>query len=77
MRKFLQRKNEIDELYNAPQNRRLKYSAIAVIAVAVLLLLSMLIWIDKIPVKAMLFMRGCAGLGALIFVILIGIYHIV
>ncbi len=73
MSKYLQEREAIDQLYNAPENRRLKYAAFAVIAVVIILLLSMTIWIDRIPAKAMLIMRGCAGLGAMIFVVLVGV----
>lgn len=73
MSKFLQEREEINRLYNAPQNRRIKYVALAVIAVAIVLLLTMIIWIDDIPPKVMLVMRGCAGLCAIVFVALIGV----
>lgn len=35
--------------------------------------ISMIIWMDDIPLKVMLFMRGCVGTGAIIFVVLVGI----
>ena len=33
----------------------------------------MTIWVDKIPSNFMLRMRGCAGLGATLFVVIVGI----
>ena len=33
----------------------------------------MTIWVDKIPSNYILIMRGCAGLGAIIFVVIVGI----
>lgn len=73
MNKRLQEREEINKLYNLPENRRLKYIALAVMAVVVVLLLSMTIWLENIPPKVMLIIRGCAGLGALVFVVLVGI----
>lgn len=70
---YLQDREDINRLYNAPENRRLKYAAMAVIGVVIILLLSMVVWFDDISPKAMLIMRGCAGLGAIIFVVLVGI----
>ena len=73
MNKRLQEREEINNLYNLPENRRLKYVALAVMAVVVVLLLSMTIWLENIPPKVLLIIRGCAGLGALVFVVLVGI----
>jgi hypothetical protein len=73
MNKRLQEREEINKLYNLPENRRLKYIALAVMAVVVVLLLSMTIWLENIQPKVMLIIRGCAGLGALVFVVLVGI----
>ena len=73
MNKRLQEREEINKLYNLPENRRLKYVALAVMAVVVVLLLSMTIWLENIPPKVMLIIRGYEGLGALVFVVLVGI----
>lgn len=71
--KRLQERMEKDRLYKTPENRRLKYAALAVIAIAIMLLLSMAIWIEEISTRTMLLMRGCAGLCAIIFGVLVGI----
>lgn len=73
MNKRLQEREEINKLYNLPENRRLKYVALVVMAVVVVLLLSMTIWLENIPPKVLLIIRGCVGLGALVFVVLVGI----
>lgn len=73
MNKYLQERDELKHLYDAPENRRLKYCAITIIAIVIILLLSMTIWIDKISNTARLIMRGCAGLGAILFVVIVGI----
>lgn len=62
--------DEIKKLYNTPANKRLKRWALAAIAVSILLMTVMLIWIDTIPHRTMLWMRGFAGLFALIFAII-------
>lgn len=64
------RKNEeFEKYYRLPANRHLKYIALGVISAVVMLQLAMIIWMKHIPLKMMLFMRGCVGAGALIFVI--------
>ena len=73
MDKYLREREELRGLYNAPENKRLKYCAITIIAIVIILLLSMTIWIDRISANAILIMRGCAGLGATLFVIVVGI----
>lgn len=61
---------EIKELYNSPANKRLRFWALASISVSFVLVLAMIIWIDKLEYKLLMFMRGCTGLFAIIFVIL-------
>lgn len=56
-----------------PENRRLIYCAITIIAIVIILLLSMTIWADKISFSALPIMRGCAGLGAALFVVIVGV----
>ncbi len=73
MDKYLREREELRCLYNAPKYRRMKYCAITIIVIVIILLLSMTIWIDKIPSNFMLIMRGCAGLGATLFVVIVGI----
>ena len=63
---------EIKKLYNTPVNRRLKYCALGAISVSIALMIIMIIWMDEISAKMKLFMRGCAGLCAIVFVILCG-----
>lgn len=61
-------RDEIKKLYDTPANRRLKYCALGAIAVSVLLMLFMIIRMDALSDKVLLLLRGCAGLGAIIFV---------
>ncbi|MCM1139654.1 MAG: hypothetical protein NC453_13880 [Muribaculum sp.] len=71
--KIAEERAELNSLYNAPANKRLKYSAFVAIAITIALLFSMIIWMDNLSPSAILVMRGCAGLGAIIFVALVGI----
>ena len=64
--------DELKKLYKTPANRRLKHWAIGAISMSIALMLIMIIWFDNIPYKCLLFMRGCAGLGGLAFLILCG-----
>lgn len=70
---MVEERAELNRLFNAPTNKRLKYSAFVVIAITIALLLSMIIWMEGLSPSAILVMRGCAGLGAIIFVLLVGI----
>ncbi len=68
-----ERNRRMQELYNAPANRCLKRVALLVIAVVIVLLLSMVFLLDHISPRMLLLMRGCSGLGALVFVVLVGV----
>lgn len=67
------REDELKKLYRTPANLRLKYWALASISVLIVLFLAMIIWVDDISYKWWMFMRGCAGLFAIIFVLLCAI----
>lgn len=43
MDKYLREREELRDLYNAPKYRRMKYCAITIIAIVIILLLSMAI----------------------------------
>jgi hypothetical protein len=73
MKRYWQNKQDINQLFNAPQFRKLKYAALTVIAIVIAVQLAMIIWLDHIPYKTMLFLRVCVGGGAIIFVILVAI----
>ena len=62
----------IKKLYRTPANRRLKYLALAAICASILLMLATIILMDGISAKGLLIMRGCAGLCALLFIVLYG-----
>ena len=65
---------EREKYYREKTNTRLKYVALIFIAISIILLLTMALeFVDYNNTTAILFMRGCAGLFALIFVVLVAI----
>lgn len=69
----MHRCEEIEQIYNTPANLRLKHIAIGVICVAIILMGTAAFLIDDISDTMLLVMRGCAGLCAVLFVIIVGI----
>lgn len=61
----------LKKLYNTPANLRLKYIALCVIGVAIAILISMIFLVDKVSWQLWYFLRGCAGVLAIIFVIIV------
>ena len=66
-------RDELKKLYNTPTNLRLKHIALCIIGVAIAILISTIFLIDKISWQLICFMRGCAGVLALVFVIIVAI----
>ena len=64
-------KEELKKLYNKPANLRLKHIALCVIGVAIAILVSMIFLVDKASWQLLAVMRGCAGVLAIIFVIIV------
>ena len=65
---------EREKYYREKSNLRLKYAALISIVISIILLLTMAFGVvDFNNMTAILFMRGCAGLFALVFVVLVGI----
>ena len=71
LEEILREREELKKLYGSSRYRRLKYSAIIAIAITIAMQIAMIIWMDDIPLKMMFFMRGCVGLGAIVFVVLV------
>ena len=67
------RQEELRKLYHTPANLRLKYIAIGAMFPVFVLMLIMIVWIDVLSVRTILFMRGCCGLFAIISVIVYAI----
>ncbi len=66
-------RDELKKLYNKPANRKLKYCAVVAISVTIALMLAMLICMEQLSYRNLLFMRGFAGLFAIVFVVLYGV----
>lgn len=64
-------KEEAEKISREPANRRLKYAAIGILSIGVVLEIVMLIWYDQISDTAILWMEGIIGLCAIIFVVLV------
>ena len=64
-------REELRRLYNTPANLRLKRVALCVIGAAIAILISMIFLMDKVSWQLWYFMRGCAGVLAIIFVIIV------
>lgn len=65
---------EKEKYYREKTNIRLKYAALISIGISIILLLIMTFGlVDLNNTTALLVMRGCAGLFALLFVVLVGI----
>ncbi len=64
-------REELKKLYNAPVNLRLKHIALCVIGMAIAILISMIFLVDKASWQLLAVMRGCAGVLAIIFVIIV------
>lgn len=67
------RQKELDKYYREKTNLRLKYAAVTSITIAIILMAIMAICLDSISARMLLVMRGCAGLFAIIFVVLVAI----
>ena len=66
-------REELRNLYNAPANLRLKRMALCVVGVAIAILISMIFLVDKVSWQLLYFMRGCAGVLAIVFVVIVAI----
>ena len=67
-------KEELNKIAQLPANRKLKYLALFFISIGIALLIIMIIWFDDFSREAFLAMRGCAGLFAILFAIIVAIY---
>lgn len=71
--KYMEEREDMNKLYHAPQYKKLKYIALATIAIVIVLLFATIIWMKDLSSSVIAIMRGCAGVGAIIFVVLVGI----
>ena len=67
-------KAEFDRIGQMPSNRIYKYLALAFTIAGIILMLIAIIGIDSFSLKAILILRGCAGVCAVFFIIFVAIY---
>lgn len=69
------RKHEkkLEKYYQEKSNMRLKYAALASISISIILMLIMIFCLDCLTKSQYLIIRGCTGLFAVIFAILLTI----
>lgn len=65
--------DELKKLYNTPANLRLKHIALCVIGVAIAIMTSLIFLADKVSWQVWYFMRGCAGVLAIVFAVIVTI----
>lgn len=68
------RRMELNKLYQSRRHRGLKYTAMGVFGVVVILFLTMIIVMDRLSVRMLLLLRGCAGALTIIGVALYAVY---
>lgn len=70
LERLMEDREAINKLYNAPANRKIKYTIFGLAGVAVLLSITMIIWMDVFSWKTFHILRGCVGIcGILIFIL--------
>lgn len=70
MKRYWQRREDINKLHNSPKYRKLRRLLYIVTFIVVLIQLAMIIWMDDLSFRTILWMRGCVGVGAICIVII-------
>ena len=68
-----QRRRVFRRYYNERTNKQLKYIALASALAAIILMVIMVFSLDRLSMRSLLFMRGCVGLFAIVFIVLAAI----
>ena len=67
-------KEEKEKIAQLPSIRKLKYLALFFISICIALILTNIKWLETFSTTVILVLRGCAGICAIIFLIIVGIY---
>ena len=67
-------KKEKEKISQLPSIRKWKYLALFFISIGIALILTNLIWLETFSLTVILVLRGCAGICAIIFLIIVAIY---
>ncbi len=74
MSNYWEGREEINELFDAPQHRKLKVASLIVIGVVIVAQFAMLIWRDEISGRTKLLIQGFSGADAILFAVLMAIW---
>ena len=72
---YFRERDGINAWFKLPKFRVWKYLAIGVGIAIIILMLSTIVFKDSLTLRAVLIMRGCAGVLGLVFVVLAAIYY--
>ena len=67
-------KQDKERIAQQPSIKKLKYLALFFISIGIALILTNIIWLETFSTTVILVLRGCAGICAIIFLIIVGIY---
>lgn len=67
-------REEFDRIARMPANRKYRNIAMACIVAGILLMLVAIVGIDTFSLKTIMFLRGCAGVCAVLFIIFVAVY---
>lgn len=74
LEKIEEEKEELNKIAQSQANKKLKYLALSLISVGIVLLLIMIVFYEKLSRESILIMRGFVGVLAIFFVIIVTIY---
>ena len=74
LEKFFIHREELNQRYKSSKYKRLKYTALGFFIAGIVLFAIMIVFMDSLSDWMYLFLRGCAGVLALIGVIIYAIY---
>ena len=63
-----------EKIAQLPSIRKFKYLALFSISIGIALILTNIIWLETFSLTVILVLRGCAGMCAIIFLIIVAIY---
>ena len=74
LEKVYEEKTELNKIAQLPANRKFKYLAVGFGIIAFVLSIIMIWGLDSFSFTALIVMKGCVGLFAILFLIFVGCY---
>lgn len=74
LEKTYEEKAELNKIAQSRANRKLKYVALAFAIIGIALLIIMISGLDTFSLTALMVLRGCVGLCAILFMIFVAVY---